>query len=76
MLAGPFAGMQLTHEGILPLHLMGGYEHVLAPHLDRLLARPYDRILYIGCSFGNYAVGFARRLPGIAVAAVPALTFR
>lgn len=67
VLAGPFKGMELAADGILPLHLIGGYEHMLEPHIEALLARPYDRILNIGCSFGYYAVGFARRLPGIPI---------
>jgi SAM-dependent methyltransferase len=69
VLSGPFEGMLLPRDEIMPLHIMGGYEHALIPQVERLIGSGYRRILNIGCSFGYYAVGFARRLPEATVEA-------
>src|SRR5262249_3362753 len=65
-LTGPFAGMTLApmaREGQIGPFLLGTYEQELHPWIEGVLARPVRRVLDVGCSFGDYAVGFARRLP-------------
>ena len=64
--SGPFKGMELT-EGILhkvfgPI-LSGSYESELHPAIERVIATPYRHILNIGCGWGFYVVGLARRMP-------------
>jgi hypothetical protein len=70
--AGPFAGLVLgrhsTEGGHAP-RLLGCYERELHPHLERLIARGFGRVVNIGCADGYYAVGLARRLPAARVAA-------
>jgi hypothetical protein len=66
VLAGPFAGMALTpmaYKGQLGPVLLGTVEQDLHPWIGDLLARPFRRVIDVGCAFGYYAVGFARRLP-------------
>jgi hypothetical protein len=66
VLTGPFAGMTLAPmagEGQIGPFLLGTYEQELHPWIEGVLARPVRRVLDVGCSFGYYAVGFARRLP-------------
>jgi SAM-dependent methyltransferase len=63
---GLFAGLRLPQqasEGCLIPKLLGIYEAPLIPHLRRLLARPPEVVLNIGCAEGYYAVGLARLLP-------------
>lgn len=69
VLSGPFAGLDLEGCPILPLHLLGGYESSLHDSIEALIARRPERVLNIGCSFGYYAAGLARRLPQARVAA-------
>jgi hypothetical protein len=70
--AGPFAGLRLgphsTEGGHAP-RLLGCYEQELHPHVERLIARGFRRVVNIGCADGYYAVGLARRLPGAAIEA-------
>ena len=61
-----FAGLRLPQEaseGCLIPKLLGIYEAPLIQHLRRLLARPPEVVLNIGCAEGYYAVGLARLLP-------------
>lgn len=70
--AGPFAGLVLGRqatEGGHAARLLGCYERELHPHLERLIARGFARVVNIGCADGYYAVGLARRMPGVRVAA-------
>lgn len=69
VVAGPFKGMRMTAEASAhyPCHLLGTYEHELQPAFEKVIAGPYTRILNIGCSFGYYAVGLARRMPHITI---------
>jgi len=64
--AGPFAGLILGRTGSEGAHaprLLGCYEAALHPHLERLIARGFARVVNVGCADGYYAVGLARRLP-------------
>jgi hypothetical protein len=67
--AGPFKGMRLAD--VMPPFLIsryiGAYEHELAPVVEEVVRTPYDTILNIGCAEGYYAVGLARRMPGVRV---------
>jgi len=68
--AGPFAGLRFTgrtSEGCTTPRLLGCYEHELHSHLERLIGQRYDAILNIGCADGYYAVGLAKRMPGVQV---------
>lgn len=64
--AGPFRGMQIVKEMMgrpfAPL-LLGTYEWELHDAIEKAIAKPYKKILNIGCSYGAYAVGMARRMP-------------
>lgn len=66
VMSGPFAGMNYLDtacsSALLP-KLLGTYEDELHPTLARLLARPYDTVVDIGCAEGYYAVGLALQLP-------------
>jgi hypothetical protein len=70
--SGPFAGLVLgaygTEGGHAP-RLLGCYEQQLHPHLERLIARGFRRVVNIGCADGYYAVGLARRMPQAEVVA-------
>ncbi|MCA3420860.1 MAG: hypothetical protein INF34_01265 [Roseomonas sp.] len=62
---GPFAAMQLppySAEGCRAPKLLGCYEEVLHPHLEKFIARGFDAVLNIGCAEGYYAIGLARRM--------------
>lgn len=62
---GPFKGMQLASEAMVKSYgpqLLGSYEHELHPVVERIIATPYQAILNIGCNFGYYAIGLARRM--------------
>ena len=64
--AGPFAGLRLGATGTEGGHaprLLGCYEQELHPHLERLVAQGFRRVVNIGCADGYYAVGLARRMP-------------
>lgn len=63
---GPFKGMTLTDdvlEGVSAPALLGCYEHELHLSIEKALHEPFHHILNIGCSYGYYCVGFARRMP-------------
>jgi SAM-dependent methyltransferase len=69
---GPFKGMKLTPDALRHLFapvLLGTYEQELHGVVEQIATHPYKRILNIGCSFGYYAVGFARRMPNTRVLA-------
>lgn len=64
--AGPFKGLDLQGNHIDPTHLLGLYESALHQHLEGFLSdanKPYRHVLNIGCAFGYYTIGLARRLP-------------
>ena len=65
VLSGPFAGLDLEGNRLDPCHLLGLYESALHRPIEDLLSadRNYCHVLNIGCAFGYYAVGIARRLP-------------
>ena len=73
---GPFRGLrylpQLTSTDTLLSHtvipkLLGSYELELHDSLELSFKRPYKQVINIGCAEGYYAVGLARRFPGIPV---------
>lgn len=67
---GPFAGMTYVDEsteGALISRLLGCYEAELHPHFDAIAAEGLDCLIDVGCAEGYYAVGLARRLPGLTV---------
>lgn len=64
--ASPFAGLILGRSGSEGAHaprLLGCHEAALHPHLERLIARGFARVVNVGCADGYYAIGLARRLP-------------
>lgn len=70
--SGPLAGLKyLTQgsEGEMPPKLCGSYESELNPIISIILQKPYERIINIGCAEGFYAVGLARKMPGVEVIA-------
>jgi SAM-dependent methyltransferase len=72
VLAGPFKGMEYpvrAAEGARAARLLGTYEASLEPVIEAIIARPYTTVVDIGCAEGYYAVGFARRMPGVRVLA-------
>jgi precorrin-6B methylase 2 len=67
---GLFAGMTYMEgatEGSLISRLMGVYEAELHPHLEAFMAAGVDCLIDVGCAEGYYAVGLARRYPGLEV---------
>lgn len=64
--AGPFRGMELITD-LVDHHfapsLLGTYEWEIHDAIETAIAKNYKQILNIGCSFGYYAVGLARRCP-------------
>jgi hypothetical protein len=64
--SGPFKDMELTpavlKEVFCPV-LAGTYEAELHNVVEGIIARNYKTILNIGCAFGYYSVGLARRMP-------------
>lgn len=68
---GPFAGMTLpakAAEGCLTPKLLGCYEADLHPAIAAIDPETAV-VLDIGCAEGYYAVGLARRMPGVRVEA-------
>lgn len=66
--SGPFKGMELTPavmSGAYGPALTGLYEHELHETFERVIAHPYKNILNIGCAYGYYSVGLARRMPQV-----------
>jgi hypothetical protein len=69
---GPFAGMQLSQrsgEGCHVAKLIGIYEQPLWPVLEKVIGETYDLVLNVGAAEGYYAIGMARRMPGVPVIA-------
>ena len=68
VLSGPFAGMTLTpmtyREHVGP-YLLGTYEMELHPWWEQVFQQSFAQILDVGAKFGYYAVGLARRFPGV-----------
>lgn len=67
---GPFAGMiysTTATEGALIARLLGVYESELHPHIEAFAAEGLDCVIDVGCAEGYYAVGLARRMPGVTV---------
>jgi len=70
VMQGPFAGMQYlarTGDGALIARLLGCYEAELHPHIDAIVEEGLDCLIDVGCAEGYYAVGLARRHPGLEV---------
>jgi hypothetical protein len=68
--AGPFEGLEFTPRTFdrhISPKLFGAYEEALHPVWDKVLATAYSEVLDVGCSDGYYAVGLARRMPGVVV---------
>jgi hypothetical protein len=69
---GPFKGIKYLPESanssLLP-KLVGSYEAALHPTIESLAPHRYDSVINIGCAEGYYAVGLARRWPGVRVIA-------
>ncbi len=66
VLAGPFSGMRLTKEalsGHFAPALLGSYEWELHDTIEKVIAHQYKQVLNIGCSYGYYSVGLAKRMP-------------
>jgi SAM-dependent methyltransferase len=68
--SGPFKGMQLTPEILndtfAPV-LLGTYEQELHPAIEAMISKPFQTLLNIGCGYGYYSVGLARRMPQLEV---------
>jgi hypothetical protein len=72
VLEGPFAGMVLspmTHAEHLGPYLLGVYESELDRAWEAVLRGAYSQVIDVGAKFGYYAVGLARRYPGVPVVA-------
>lgn len=70
VLEGPFAGMAYVAaatEGALIARLLGVYESELHPQIEAFAAEGLDCVIDVGCAEGYYAVGMARRMPGVQV---------
>lgn len=64
--SGPFRGMQIIRD-VMDRHfapiLLGTYEWELHDAIEQVIAKKYKQIVNIGCAFGFYSVGLARRMP-------------
>ena len=49
--------------------LLGSYEMELEPVLQKMFKRKYDYFINVGCDEGYYAVGIAKKIPGVKVIA-------
>lgn len=70
ILSGPFRGMTypvFASEGSRAARHLGAYEASLHPVIEEAFARGYGQVIDIGCAEGYYAVGFARKVPGLRV---------
>ena len=68
--SGPFSGMtyvKAATEGALIARLLGVYESELHPHVEAFIAEDLECVIDVGCAEGYYAVGLARRMPGVTV---------
>ena len=69
---GPFKGMKLPgtaswgNGDILP-KILGTYEQELHVSIETCIARKPEVVVNIGCAEGYYAVGLAKRMPGVQV---------
>jgi hypothetical protein len=61
-----YPGNQSKSSALFP-KLLGTYERELHAVLERICGQDYTEIVNIGCAEGYYAVGFARRMPGVKV---------
>ena len=68
VLSGPFAGMRLTGHPAPP-ELLGTYEHELFGLVGELACQPFHTIVNVGARYGYYAIGLARLMPRVRVAA-------
>ena len=67
---GPFAGMAYVGaatEGALLPRLIGTYEQELHSAIEAFVAAGLDCVIDVGCAEGYYAVGLARRMPGVEI---------
>lgn len=70
ILSGPFEGMRYVSRppaGSLAPRLLGCYESELHETLEALIEDAPEAVIDIGCAEGYYAIGLARRLPGVPV---------
>lgn len=60
---GPFEGLkyQCCVDEMSAAMRLGFFEAELHPYIEQAIQRGYTNIVNVGCSFGYYAVGFARR---------------
>jgi len=62
--AGPFRGARFTWPCYQDAPCtLGTYEMELAPAIERLIGRGFDRVIDIGAAAGVYVVGLGHRLP-------------
>jgi len=69
---GPFAGMRYLNEtvwGPITPKWLGSYEVEIAPIIERIRERGYERVIDVGCAEGYYACGLAHVMPGVRVRA-------
>ncbi len=70
---GPFKGMIFSTEPSAAsstyAKLLGSYESEIHPFINIVLARQHQLVVNIGCDDGYYALGMARRKPGVKVIA-------
>jgi len=73
VMEGPFCGLKYpdwhSHGSAVFAKLLGTYEAELHPFVEKVLASSPKTVVDIGCAEGFYAVGCARRLPGVRVVA-------
>lgn len=63
--AGPFRGMELIDDimsGLFTPQLLGTYEWEIHDAVEHAIAKPYKNVINVGCAYGYYAVGLARRM--------------
>lgn len=63
---GPFTGLKYIDESagsVLLNKLVGYYEDVLHPTIEKIQGESYDTIIDIGCAEGYYLVGLGREMP-------------
>ena len=63
---GPFKGMELLPDvlkGHYAPYLLGTYENEIHEAVEQAIARAYAQVINIGCSYGYYTIGLARRMP-------------
>ncbi|MDX9689296.1 MAG: hypothetical protein EOM37_00040 [Proteobacteria bacterium] len=68
--AGPFRGMEMIREimdRIFLPSLLGTYEWELHEAIESAIKKEYTHVINIGCAYGYYSVGFARRLPNATI---------